>query len=229
MVNPKVLVYKTIYLSLAVQIITTLISLQGFFIKLNDKDKILKDILGIEAIVQFVETFLYIYIIFAVKKMENITRRRYIDWMITTPIMLLSTILFMDYRYEKENNTNKKLVFTEYLNENKINIIKIFILNGLMLLFGYLGETDVIPKYIGIPLGFVFFILSFRLIYNKYAYKSELGKKLFYFVCGIWSLYGVAATFGIEYKNISYNILDIIAKNFYGLFIYYKILQIKIV
>ena len=61
MVNPKVLVYKTIYLSLAVQIITTLISLQGFFIKLNDKDKILKDILGIEAIVQFVETFLYIY------------------------------------------------------------------------------------------------------------------------------------------------------------------------
>ena len=229
MVSPKVLVYKTLYLSLTVQIITTLISLHGFFIKLGDKDKVLKDILGIEAVVQFVETFLYIYIIYAVKKMENMTRRRYIDWMITTPIMLLSTIIFMDYKYEKENNTDKKIIFTEYLNENKMNIIKIFIFNGFMLLFGYLGETGVIPKYIGIPLGFIFFYLSFSLIYNKHAYKTKLGKNLFYFVCGIWSLYGVAATFGMEYKNISYNLLDIVAKNFYGLYIYYKILQYKIV
>ena len=228
MVSPKVLVYKTLYISLAIQIITTLISLHGFFIKLGDKDLILKDILAIEAVVQFVESFLYIWLIFAVKRMENMTRRRYIDWMITTPIMLLSTIIFMDYRYEKENNTDKKIVFTEYLKENKMNIIKIFIFNGLMLLFGYLGETGVIPKYIGIPIGFIFFYLSFSLIYNKYAYKTKLGKNLFYFVCGIWSLYGVAATFGLEYKNISYNILDIIAKNFYGLYIYYKILQLQV-
>ena len=129
MVSPKVLVYKTLYISLAIQIITTLISLHGFFIKLNDKDLILKDILAIEAVVQFVESFLYIWLIFAVKRMENMTRRRYIDWMITTPIMLLSTIIFMDYKYEKENNTDKKIIFTEYLKENKTNIIKIIIFN----------------------------------------------------------------------------------------------------
>ena len=35
MVSPKVLVYKTLYISLAIQIITTLISLHGFFIKLG--------------------------------------------------------------------------------------------------------------------------------------------------------------------------------------------------
>ena len=28
-------------------------------------------------------------------------------------------------------------------------------------------------------------------------------------------------------KNISYNLLDIVAKNFYGLYLYYKILQIS--
>ena len=64
MVSPKVLVYKTIYLSLAIQIITTLISLHGFYVKLDDKDNILKDVLAIEAIVQFVEAFFYVWVIF---------------------------------------------------------------------------------------------------------------------------------------------------------------------
>ena len=32
---------------------------------------------------------------------------------------------------------------------------------------------------------------------------------------------------GDNLKNISYNGLDLIAKNFYGLYIYYKIVQLK--
>ena len=51
------LVKQSIHLSLFVQIVTTLISLDGFLIKLNPKDQVLKDILGIETIVQFVEGF----------------------------------------------------------------------------------------------------------------------------------------------------------------------------
>ena len=43
----------------------------------------------------------------------------------------------------------------------------------------------------------------------------------------VWSLYGIAATLKPNEKNVSYNIPDIIAKNFYGLFIYYQILQIN--
>ena len=226
MVNAKLLVYKTIYLSLAIQIITTLISLHGFFIKLNEKDKILKDILAIEAIVQFVEAFFYVWVILALKHMENMTRRRYIDWMITTPIMLLSTIIFMEFKYNRENNL-EKVTLKDFINKNKTNIIKIAVFNGLMLLFGYLGETEIIPKYIGIPIGFVFFYLSFKIIYYEYAYKTDIGKKLFYFVAGVWSLYGIAAMLHMPYKNISYNMLDVVAKNFYGLYIYYKILQYK--
>tara|TARA_Y100000356_G_C11226666_1_gene272374 strand:- start:457 stop:1143 length:687 start_codon:yes stop_codon:yes gene_type:complete len=226
MVNAKLLVYKTIYLSLAIQIITTLISLHGFFIKLDKKDEILKDILAIEAIVQFVEAFFYVWVILALKHMENMTRRRYIDWMITTPIMLLSTIIFMEFKYNRENNL-EKITLKDFINKNKTNIIKIAVFNGLMLLFGYLGETEIIPKYIGIPIGFVFFYLSFKIIYYEYAYKTDIGKKLFYFVAGVWSLYGIAAMLHMPYKNISYNMLDVVAKNFYGLYIYYKILQYK--
>jgi bacteriorhodopsin len=38
-----------------------------------------------------------------------------------------------------------------------------------------------------------------------------------------WSLYGVAAVFDFENKNTSYNILDIFAKNFFGMFLYWLI------
>jgi len=228
MVKPLELVYHTIYLSLVIQIVTTLISLHGFYIKLDDKDSILKDVLAIEAIVQFIETFFYVWVILALKQIENMTRRRYIDWTITTPIMLISTIIFMEFKYNREHD-GEKITLKKFLMDKKYDIFKIVIFNGLMLLFGYLGETGVISKYIGIPIGFIFFILSFKIIYENYAKKTKVGYNLFLFVFIVWSIYGVAAMMPTPYKNISYNILDIVAKNFYGLYIYYKILQYKIV
>ena len=59
------------------------------------------------------------------------------------------------------------------------------------------------------------------------AVKTELGYKLFLFVFIVWSIYGVAAMMPTPYKNISYNILDIIAKNFYDLTCYNNISYLK--
>ena len=50
--------------------------------------------------------------------------------------------------------------------------------------------------------------------------------KLFKFLVVVWGLYGIAAMTDIKSKNIAYNLLDIVSKNFYGLFIYYYILYI---
>jgi hypothetical protein len=44
---------------------------------------------------------------------------------------------------------------------------------------------------------------------------------------GIWSLYGVAAWFPSALKNASYNILDIFAKNFYGVFLSYLFITLS--
>ena len=52
--------------------------------------------------------------------------------------------------------------------------------------------------------------------------------KLFAFLVIVWSLYGVSAMMPLVQKNTAYNILDIIAKNFYGLFIYYYITKIGV-
>ena len=227
LLKPDTLVAKTIYTSLAIQIITTIVSLYGLFKKLKEKDFVLKEILILEGIVQFIETFFYLWVIFAIHDLNEVTPRRYIDWTFSTPIMLISTIVFMKYQEYKEKGIDRTFIMIDFFKENKNNIFKIFIYNGLMLLCGFLGEAGIIDKRIGISLGFVFFYLSFDLIYREYGEKSDMGKKLFTFLVVVWGLYGVAAMTDLKTKNISYNFLDIIAKNFYGLFIYYIILQIS--
>ena len=221
------LVSKTIYFSLVVQIITTIVSFGGLFVKIKDSDYVLKEILLLEGVVQIIESCFYIWVIFAIHNLKSVTPRRYIDWVFSTPIMLTSTIVFMKYQELKDQNLDTSFKMIDFLKDNKSNIFKIFIYNGLMLLCGFLGEAGVIDKRIGITLGFIFFYLSFDLIYKEYAKKSILGKKLFTFLLVVWGLYGVAAMTDIKTKNISYNILDIISKNFYGLFIYYKIVQMS--
>ena len=227
LLETNTLVSKTIYFSLVVQIITTIVSFGGLFVKIKDNDYVLKEILLLEGVVQIIESCFYIWVIFAIHNLKSVTPRRYIDWVFSTPIMLTSTIVFMKYQELKDKNLDTSFKMIDFLKDNKSNIFKIFIYNGLMLLCGFLGEAGVIDKRIGITLGFIFFYLSFDLIYKEYANKSILGKKLFTFLLVVWGLYGVAAMTDIKTKNISYNILDIISKNFYGLFIYYKIVQMS--
>ena len=223
----KLTVKNTIGFSLLVQVITGLVSLHGLFITLPEKDKILSDVLKLETLVQFIELMFYIWIANTAMKLNSMTSRRYIDWMITTPTMLISTVMFMKYQevkeqYKLEETPVKTL---DFFKDNKNTLMLIVIYNFGMLLSGYLGEKNIISKYISTPVGFLFFFKSFNIIYQDFAKKSELGIKLFTFLLSVWSLYGVAAVLPAKSKNISYNLLDIVAKNFYGLYIYYKILQ----
>ena len=222
-------VKNTIWFSLILQIITGLIPLQGLFIKLEEKDAILSDILTLETTVQFIELLFYVWIAFSVMNIKKMAARRYIDWVITTPAMLLSTIMFMKYQERKERGEleSKPLKTIEFIKENKDQIFKLFGFNFLMLAFGYLGEVNTISKYIAIPIGFGFFYKAFELIYNNYAATTTIGKQLFTFLVSVWSLYGVAAIMSPNVKNVSYNLLDIVAKNFYGLYIYYQITQLS--
>ena len=225
--NSKDLLLLTVQISLIVQLLTGLVSAGGIFVKLEEADLILHDVLLIETIVQLIEGLFYVYIAYAIKsiKSDSITSRRYFDWVITTPIMLLSTIMFMEY--ESSKKLNETITTKKVLTDNKKELIKIGLYNFGMLAFGYLGETNIISKQIGIPIGFVFFGLSFYEIWDKFAYKTEKTRNLYYFLIGVWSLYGVAAMLPVLSKNIMYNILDIIAKNFYGLYIFYEIIKLK--
>ena len=225
----KVTVKNTVKFSLVVQLITGIITLYGLLITLEEKHNILKGILGLETLVQFVELSFYIWIAYASVKLPNMTPRRYVDWMITTPTMLVSTIMFMKYEEKRVEDKleDEPVKFWDFIKNYKTEILFISFYNCLMLVAGYIGEKNIISKYITTPEGFFFFYKSFKLIYTDFAQKSKLGKQIFTFLLTVWGLYGVAALLPIKEKNISYNLLDIVSKNFYGLFIFYKILKIS--
>lgn len=217
-------------LSIFIQIITSLISMQGIFINLPKQHLILREILTLETIVQFVELYFYIAFLksMAVTALPQMAAIRYFDWIITTPTMLLTTIMYFKYQENLENNNGGVLHFWEFIKENKQNIITIFVCNFLMLLFGYLGEIKAIDMFSSLLLGFIFFGFTFYTIYKDYAIKSQKSLQLFYFILLIWGLYGIAALLKPYNKNNMFNILDIFAKNFFGLYLYYQAINIKV-
>jgi len=217
-------ILKSAYISLAVQIIIGIIGIHGIFIPLREEDKILTNIMILETIVQFIELCFYIWITMQLSKLTyEVTYTRYFDWFISTPIMLLTTIFFMEYlTYEKLGQTIK---IKEIIEKDYVEIIKIVIANFFMLLFGFLGERKYITRVNGFILGTIAFLYSFYIIYNEFVGENTINNILFFIMFIIWSLYGVAYLFPYVTKNTMYNILDIFSKNFYGLFIYYVILQ----
>lgn len=141
---------------------------------------------------------------------------RYIDWSITTPIMLLVLILYMG------NNLKIPVKLGTY--------IVILLLNYIMLGFGFLGETGVTSRATGSIGGFAAFSLMFLIIYTNFMKKYNFSNSiLFWFYAVVWSLYGVMFTLNNDYKIPVTNILDLISKCFVvlGLWAYYtKILTV---
>jgi len=205
--------------SLIAQGITTVIGASGLFINLAEKDKILNTLLKLETLVQIVEATFYILVTKYLKSLDlnSISKLRYADWVLTTPMMLLSTVVYMIY------NTNKPASLMEILKDNKKPLIRITLCNLGMLLCGLLGEYGIIDKFTATILGFAFFGCVFNTIYKEYTKQNKKNLALFWFTCIVWALYGVVYLFNSLNKNIAYNILDVIAKNFYGLFILYEI------
>ena len=216
--------YTSLILSIVTQVITGVIDIIALFIKVPSSILFLKQLLVLEVIVQFIEGSFYIYWFYNFNKVLNITPKRYFDWAFTTPTMLLTLIFYLIYLKAKENNSSDKLDFFDLFNKEFYTIIKVFILNWLMLLFGYLGEINLMPVLLGVTLGFIPFLIYYYIIYKNYArFSTNDGVKIFYYFFVIWSLYGIVAVLPYKIKNMCYNILDLFSKNFFGIFLSYLI------
>ena len=139
-------IYTTAYYSLFIQFILAIICTLGTFIKINDSDSILHEILILETIVQFIEFSFYIWLLTTFSQIKtNVSSIRYIDWFITTPTMLFSLICFMIYYNNTHNNIpTDHLSIMNIYNTNSSTINNIFIFNAVMLLTGLLGEINII-------------------------------------------------------------------------------------
>jgi hypothetical protein len=222
----KLNVYTSLITSIIIQVITGIIEIISLFIKVPLQFSFLKQMMLLEIFVQFIESSFYIYWLYNFKNIINITPKRYFDWVITTPTMLINLIFYLIF-LEYKDNTADKLNFVKLFGQEFYTIMTVLLLNWAMLLFGYLGETSVIPVLLGVSLGFIPFLIYYYIIYKKYAVLSNDGLKIYFYFLFFWSLYGIAAVLPYKIKNMCYNILDLFSKNFFGLFLSYLILNNK--
>ena len=215
-------VYSSLITSIIIQVITGIIEFISIFVNLPSKFAFLKQMMLLEVFVQFIEGGFYIYWFNNFTKVLNITPSRYFDWVITTPTMLVNLIFYLIFLQKIDDNTSDQLQFVELFKQEMNTIIPVLLLNWLMLLFGYLGEISVIPVLLGVPLGFIPFLIYYYIIYTTYVI-SDIGFTIFIYFFMFWSLYGFVAVLPYYVKNSFYNILDLFAKNFFGIFLSYII------
>lgn len=148
---------------------------------------------------------------------EKINNMRYSDWVISTPLMLLVLSLVLSY-------------------ENKIEVhfvsfALVLFFNFLMLGFGYFGEIDLLNRTLANFIGFIFFFLTYGTIWKLFMTGSKVTKQskiIFWLYLGLWSLYGVFYQANETTKMIGYNILDLLAKAFVGIFFWLYLTKIVI-
>jgi hypothetical protein len=132
-------------------------------------------------------------------------------------------MLYLIYLNKSLENKTNELEFFSLVKENANIFIPVVLLNWLMLLFGYLGEMRIIPVLLGVFLGFIPFLMYYYIIYVNYVNQYTNGYLLFWYFFFFWSLYGFVAVLPYYVKNSCYNILDLFAKNFFGVFLSYII------
>ena len=212
------MIYISGLFSLIIQFLIGIIDYIAINIEVYPKDEILKDLLKVELVVQIIEFAFYIWLIHYFNKVsKNITPFRYLDWMITTPLMLITLSAFLNH------NDKMPIRLIEFLSIHKSSIIIIVLLNALMLFFGLVSEFGYLNPYISTILGFIPFILNFKYIKDTFLKSNDdkFKNAVFYWFVFFWSLYGVFAVMNYTIKNTGYNILDIFAKNFFGVFLAY--------
>ena len=214
------MIYISGLVSLIIQLIVGIVGFLVINVEVSTKEELLKDLLKVELFVQIIEFIFYVWLIYYLSgASQNITPFRYLDWAITTPTMLITLSAFLNH----DGNTTTRL--SDFLSDNTGSVVKIVLLNALMLGCGLLGEFGYLSQYVSTALGFIPFALNFKNIKDAFLPLSNdfFKNAVFYWFVFFWSLYGVFALMSYTVKNTGYNILDIFAKNFFGLFLAYVI------
>jgi bacteriorhodopsin len=215
------LLAKTAYTSFGIQILTGGIDVWALRLNIPEEFNILRDVLILELIVQLIEGVFYMWLLYALTTgQKNVTQKRYWDWFLTTPMMLFSLMAYMHFlRLQERGET---ITLREFTSQFRTIIFQVIFLNFLMLLFGYLGEIGVLSVNTSVLLGFIPFGYYFYLLHKYFASgNTKQARTLYWYFAIVWSVYGVAAFMPYQVKNTMYNILDLFAKNFFGIFLAY--------
>lgn len=136
---------------------------------------------------------------------KDFTDTRYIDWSMTTPLMLIVLSLTLAQNIGKQIHLEV--------------ILTIIVLNYIMLYLGYLAENNSIQRIYSFVFGFLAFFAMMFIIFISYVKPKYVLSNyvLFSIFTGIWSMYGLFFMLGEEYKHIGMNVLDCLSKCCFGL------------
>jgi len=182
-----------------------------FIEALRTKSPEVRNIMNLETCISIIAAYFYGKFLekLDTKKVdyEKINETRYTDWAITTPIMLLVLVLAFLF-----NSNGGRLNFFSFL--------LILFFNYAMLGAGYLGEQGVIEKMPANIIGFVFFAALYYYIYATYIQNNYNFDNMILFLAFLilWSGYGILYFMDDVTKNVGFNVLDLFAKCFVGIF-----------
>lgn len=179
----------------------------------RSRSVLLRDLLKIELGVQTIEFIFYAWMVRSWGKhsLEHIVRFRYIDWMFSTPFMLITLMAFLGGAEDEPLRV--------FVARHSDFITSILSLNALMLVIGLGGELQCLPQTQSVLLGFFPFFTYFAMIYRRFIHEKKVAQahvQLFYYFFVIWATYGMVALAPPEPKNVGYNILDLFSKNLLG-------------
>ena len=227
------MIKRTGKLSLGVQILTGLIDTFVLTLPRGQGILLLRQLLFLELIVQIVEASFYVWMLGQFDKIKNLTPVRYDDGAITTPTMLFTLCMFFLYQRDEHDKATAPAPaqaprsLWSYTKEYITPLSWIVLMDWLMLLFGYLGELNIMSVLSSTLWGFIPFVVMYAIIYANFAQVNSTTIRLYWYFVAVWSLYGIAALMPYTWKNTFYNILDLFAKNFFGLFLAFVIYVAK--
>ncbi len=204
----KMLIDNSFYITYVFLMTTATIT---FIEAIRTDDKKVRHILNLETCISVVAAFFYSRFVSDFGegeiKFKKLNVIRYTDWAITTPIMILVLCLALLF-----NDNKGALSFGSFF--------IILVLNYLMLLSGYAGETGRVSRRSANIIGFGFFALMYGYIYKILISNSKNfdNKLLFSAFLVLWMGYGILYEYDDITKNVGYNVLDLFSKCFVGIF-----------
>ncbi|MBK87104.1 MAG: rhodopsin [Flavobacteriaceae bacterium] len=196
-----------------------------FFLSLNQFDKKWRNSVLVSGLITFIAAVHYYYMRDAAMagELTNVTAFRYVDWILTVPLMCVEFYLIL-----KVAGATKSLMW------------KLIALSTVMLVTGYMGESGGSPELWGTISGLVYFGIVYIIWFGEAKALAvsaggdvlQAHKYLCWFVLVGWAIYplgymdgttgwyDVLPTEGLLDINVWYNIADAINKIGFGLVVY---------
>jgi bacteriorhodopsin len=128
---------------------------------------------------------------------DHATAYRYLDWVITTPILLYELLLSTSGGHVP---------------------LRVLVNNTLMLVAGFFGELNKVPRLVSASLGFVPFVTMAQDMTRIMGPRFSSISTVFF---SVWALYGIVHLFPNDnVRDFTYNILDIVSKAGFGAYIW---------